>query len=326
LSGIFAGIVRGIFLSRPENFSDKMDLFQRICYVFGLLSAGIFFLSTKLYPTESFVHPHYSVASIIVYVISGFLVGFGTQLGSGCTSGHMICGIARLSKRSFVATAIFFTIPVIMAKIGTARMVNEWFSPEKSTNFTEGLQVSFPTAAYLSFLITYTAIVELFYGLVFFLGLSDRIKDGTKAHLDGYFLPFINGFIFGSGLVISGMTSPIKVIGFFDLFGPYFDPSLICVVITAIIPCTIVFQKVIIPRAAYGQKPLVHDQFHLPSPTQIDWKLVVGSAIFGIGYGLIGICPGPFITNIGSLNPIFLIFGVGVVCGMITKEKIPFFN
>ncbi|MBT1154611.1 YeeE/YedE family protein [Aminobacter anthyllidis] len=98
------------------------------------------------------------------------------------------------------------------------------------------------------------------------------------------------GLLFGIGLVVSGMSDPAKVLNFLDLFGSW-DPSLAFVmgggVITAFVGYRLVFKR---------QKPLAANSFQLPAEKEIDRPILVGSAIFGIGWGLGGFCPGPALT------------------------------
>ena len=98
------------------------------------------------------------------------------------------------------------------------------------------------------------------------------------------------GLLFGVGLVVSGMSDPAKVRNFLDLFGTW-DPSLAFVmggaVVTAFIGYRIVLRR---------PKPVAASTFHLPAKTDIDSKVLVGPAIFGIGWGLGGFCPGPALT------------------------------
>jgi len=98
------------------------------------------------------------------------------------------------------------------------------------------------------------------------------------------------GLLFGIGLVVSGMSDPAKVLNFLDLFGTW-DPSLAFVmvgaVVTAFIGYRLVFKR---------QKPLTAASFQLPAKKEIDRPLLLGSAIFGIGWGLGGFCPGPALT------------------------------
>ncbi|MBT3585104.1 MAG: YeeE/YedE family protein [Halobacteriovoraceae bacterium] len=104
-------------------------------------------------------------------------------------------------------------------------------------------------------------------------------------------IALLSGSIFSIGLVISGMTNPKKVIGFLDIFGDW-DPSLVFVMAGAVVFNFISF------RFIFKRKPLCDTQHQLPANSSIDKKLVIGSIIFGIGWGLSGICPGPGIVNI----------------------------
>lgn len=100
------------------------------------------------------------------------------------------------------------------------------------------------------------------------------------------------GLLFGIGLVVSGMSDPAKVLNFLDLFGTW-DPSLAFVmggaVITAFAGYRIVFRR---------PKPLAAASFHVPASSAIDRRIIVGPAIFGIGWGLGGFCPGPALTAV----------------------------
>lgn len=115
------------------------------------------------------------------------------------------------------------------------------------------------------------------------------------------FIALVAGVIFGLGLGISGMIDPAKVIGFLDITGRW-DPSLALVMGGAVLVSFPAFQW-----AIHGhQRPLLADGFHLPSWTEIDKPLVIGAAVFGIGWGLSGFCPGPAIAALGSLQwPVF---------------------
>lgn len=102
------------------------------------------------------------------------------------------------------------------------------------------------------------------------------------------------GILFGVGLVVSGMTEPHKVSGFLDVTGAW-DPSLALVMVGAI-GVHLVTRRLIVRRPA----PIDGAQFEEPKATKIDAPLVVGAAIFGVGWGLGGYCPGPAIVTLGS--------------------------
>ncbi|MGC2412197.1 MAG: YeeE/YedE family protein [Stellaceae bacterium] len=103
---------------------------------------------------------------------------------------------------------------------------------------------------------------------------------------------FFAGLIFGLGLVVSHMIDPAKVLGFLDLAGNW-DPSLALVMIGAI-PVSAIGYWATQGRPA----PVLDTQFHGPTRTAVDAPLVVGAALFGIGWGLIGFCPGPALTSL----------------------------
>ena len=106
---------------------------------------------------------------------------------------------------------------------------------------------------------------------------------------------FIVGFIFSVGLGWSGMTDPQRVLGFLDVFGRW-DPSLMFVMASAIPVYMATWQFV-----KRRHKPLLDQKLHVPTRKDIDWRLILGSAIFGGGWGLAGICPGPALAGLGSL-------------------------
>ena len=126
---------------------------------------------------------------------------------------------------------------------------------------------------------------------------------------------FISGLIMSLGLVISGMVNPQKVIGFLDLFG-HFDPTLAFVMAGALAVSAIGF------RLLVGLKPLLAECFDLPKKNKIDAPLVLGAAIFGIGWGLAGFCPGPAIVGVGFGLPKVLIFVSAMIVGMYSARKL----
>ncbi len=125
---------------------------------------------------------------------------------------------------------------------------------------------------------------------------------------------FISGFIFGIGLLISGMANPSKVLGFLDIAGIW-DPSLVFVMIGAIIIGYFAFKY-----ARQMTKSICGDVMKLPTSTDIDAKLIIGSILFGIGWGLAGFCPGPAIVAIGVGSYKALCFVVAMVIGMLIFE------
>jgi uncharacterized protein len=120
---------------------------------------------------------------------------------------------------------------------------------------------------------------------------------------------FVCGLVFAIGLVISGMSDPNKVLNFLDFAGTW-DPSL-AFVMAAGIGVHTAFYFVVVQR----DKPLF-GEFHLPTRRDIDAKLVAGAAMFGVGWGLSGFCPGPALVNIASLGTGALTFAGAMFVGM----------
>ncbi|MEO1243862.1 MAG: DUF6691 family protein [Pseudomonadota bacterium] len=110
---------------------------------------------------------------------------------------------------------------------------------------------------------------------------------------------FLIGLIFGLGLVISQMINPAKILGFLDISGNW-DPTLL-VVMGAALVTTLIGYRLVLGRP----KPLLDAAFHLPTKTAIDRPLLIGAAIFGLGWGMAGLCPGPGISAaaLGGVSP-----------------------
>jgi uncharacterized membrane protein YedE/YeeE len=124
------------------------------------------------------------------------------------------------------------------------------------------------------------------------------------------------GAIFGVGLALSGMVDPNKVVGFLDITGNW-DPSLMFVLGGAVITTTLAYRYIF----AQG-KPLFADDFHVPTLLEIDPKLLTGAALFGIGWGLIGYCPGPAVASIGFRPEEPLIVVVSMLAGMLLYRSV----
>ena len=124
----------------------------------------------------------------------------------------------------------------------------------------------------------------------------------------------ICGFIFGWGLLISGMVQPAKVLAFLDIFGDW-DPSLAVVMAAALAVSSLGF--VLAKRR--GQ-PLLAPQSDWPTRTDIDRPLVAGAVLFGTGWGLVGLCPGPALENLATLSPRVIVFVAAMAAGMILHD------
>ena len=125
------------------------------------------------------------------------------------------------------------------------------------------------------------------------------------------FAAFAAGLVFGIGLIVSGMTDPGKVIGFLDVFGNW-DPSLGFVMAGAILVGFFAFTL-----ARRRARPFLASAMHLPQRRDIDKRLVGGSVIFGVGWGLAGFCPGPALVSFGSGVDQAAIFVAAMLGGMV---------
>jgi uncharacterized protein len=132
-----------------------------------------------------------------------------------------------------------------------------------------------------------------------------------------FFAALVSGLLFGLGLTISQMINPAKVIAFIDVFGD-FDPSLAFVMATAI-PVTAVGYAL----TARRHSPICAAGFSLPTRTQIDRPLVLGTVLFGIGWGLVGYCPGPALAGLGLGNPATVLFVFAMLTGMGGQTALP---
>jgi uncharacterized membrane protein YedE/YeeE len=121
----------------------------------------------------------------------------------------------------------------------------------------------------------------------------------------------IAGTLMGAGLMISGMMNPNKVLSFLDIFGNW-DPTLIFVMGGAIFSALPGFWL-----SRRLTKPLLANNFQLPEKKKFDRRLVGGAAIFGVGWGLVGLCPGPAISAITTGSPQVIIFVISMTLGMV---------
>lgn len=129
-------------------------------------------------------------------------------------------------------------------------------------------------------------------------------------------LSFALGLMFGVGLYVSGMNEPSKVLGFLDILGDW-DPSLAFVMAGATAVGVVAFSF-----AKRRGRTLLGEDLRLPGITKIDPPLIVGSLVFGIGWGLSGICPGPVVVDLGFLDWRALVFVVAMAAGMAIERRI----
>lgn len=129
---------------------------------------------------------------------------------------------------------------------------------------------------------------------------------------------FYCGLVFGFGLLISGMMSPGKVLGFLDILGianGTWDPTLAVVMAAALVVSGAGFALL-----RRREPPMFAPKSLWPTRTDIDRPLVAGAVLFGIGWGLVGLCPGPAIANLATLSPQVFVFVIAMAAGMVAHD------
>ena len=200
----------------------------------------------------------------------------------------MLCGISRLSPRSLIATALFFTTALITANFAAGGSIIPACAagPCYAPVYPSSPEWIFMTASVLLARITNHLVVPRIL----------RPSETSKT-----IFSFLAGLEFGLGLLISGMADPAKVLRFFafpvDL--SRFDPSLALIILFGIGPSLVTYQVQKPGKREEKEKPVTSptlvQQWKLPTATvaDIDWRFVAGAVTFGIAWGLRGVCPGP---------------------------------
>lgn len=129
-------------------------------------------------------------------------------------------------------------------------------------------------------------------------------------------MQLVAGLLFGIGLVVSGMSDPAKVTNFLDISGQW-DPSLAFVMAGAVAVAFVGFRIVLARR-----RPVFAPAFDLPKTETIDRRLVAGAALFGLGWGLSGFCPGPALTSLSLRAPGTLVFVPAMLLGMVVARTL----
>lgn len=198
----------------------------------------------------------------------GLLVGAGTKLANGCTSGHMLCGVPRISIRSLVFTGIFFPVAILTTNLldtapSCAGGACSTLVLPSSTKI-QGMAAAIVLAA------AGTALIRKF-------------RNPTFARV-------LSGFVFGCGLVLTGMAGPGKTLGFLAMGDRMkWDPSMALVALIGVGGNALAWWGKV------GKEKLWCDgeSWKVSKRSDVDWRLLVGGVLFGIGWGISGICPGP---------------------------------
>src|SRR5712672_1383871 len=129
-----------------------------------------------------------------------------------------------------------------------------------------------------------------------------------------FIAPLVCGLIFGTGLLVSGLVQPTKVLGFLDIYGAWHQ-SLAVVMAAALAIAEPGFML-----ARNRPRPVLAGQYFWPGKSEIDTPLVLGAGLFGIGWGLVGLCPGPALENLATLSPGVIVFVAAMAGGMAVHD------
>lgn len=270
----------------------------RPTFLTGMLVGGV--LLSIMLPTAFETLP--ATFSVGRAALGGLLVGLGSAFGNGCTSGHGICGNARLSIRSLVYTLTFMAAGVAAATLtGSAEAAG--IATSVSAAYQGATSAEVQTAA--------LAAAGSMAGLATLAAFAKGSKSPSSFELPAELLC---GLTFALGLGISGMTLPTKVIGFLSALSPSWDLSLMFVMASAVGLGLVGYQGV--QRFNLLSKPLTCDKFSIPSSKVIDSRLLMGGLMFGAGWGVSGICPGPGLVNLAAMTPQIAAYVVAMLAGL----------
>jgi len=301
--------VSGILIKFATNpvaaLSQNSKEFWKLIFVATSLLTTLLFLGAL----PGYVRPFSTISpSYLIQGISGLLVGFGTSLGSGCTSGHGICGLGRLSLRSFVAVGTFLSVGIAVTTI-------------VATFFAEDVTAS-------SDVITPTELSSSigFFLSAFFGGMLICSAGWMHLHMAdvvsvrmAILAPAMSAFLFTSGLIFSGMIQISRVLNFLNVATlaakdgglAHYDATLMFVLGVGVV---ISFASYQYKQRMQIEKPLLcpyNDGTEcsfsgVPNGGKPTVRLVIGNIIFGLGWGLGGVCPGPALVHVAIGTPSIL--------------------
>jgi hypothetical protein len=270
------------------------------------------------------------IASWAAHALGGFLVGLGTKMANGCTTGHGICGISRMSTRSLVATATFTGTSILTTF--TSSPLRKWSAWTDFLRSSAQPLVSPLAGALFSYLLCQIAMTRP-------IQVSETKTESIRQHDMHHRKTIgaaISGALFATGLAISGMTKKSKVHDFLCLSGfsrGTHDATLMTVLMSGILASWISYQFIkewahIKPLRTKSllsfPAALTSDaRFEVPTSTTIDAELVSGAAIFGVGWGLTGICPGPAVyAAAAGVVPVICLWLPSFVVGSTIGESV----
>jgi uncharacterized membrane protein YedE/YeeE len=285
-----SGLFRA-FTHKKIPFEERIN---HLPFLAGLFTASRWIpalgFSQALIPSGGFA----LVPSSTRRALAGLLVGVGSVAGNGCTSGHGLSGIGRLSVRSMINTCVFMmsgAITALMFDTTGALGVSQRARTLDSVRWLTSEEFSL----YGTFLVT-GAIIS---GTIALAGRKGLIpRSGQVGAAIRAVHEYATGAFFGVGLCVGGMVNPVKVASFLEFTKRSFDPSLMVLMAAALavlIPGFYVIKNGVERPTFHPEKSAFAEPFK-----GVTTKLLVGGTLFGAGWGLAGVCPGPLYVNCGA--------------------------
>jgi uncharacterized membrane protein YedE/YeeE len=327
LTGISGFVENSI--SPAVKLDDKL---WALSYLLGLILAGMAAVGSG-----SDGEDRMGVVSEVRWstLVGAVLVGLGTRMGCGCTSGHGISGLPRFSLRALVAVCSFMFTAAISSAC-TRLMTDAGMFPQldktMSLPYWPSAAVSF-IVPFISFL-AITLLLVLYHRYITETQIPDSadvassqswLHENTWQHC---VIALVAGFVFGVGLVIGGMCDPLRVKQFLDFTGPDgWDPTLIGVMGGGVAFNTVTFHLLhryeveAVLCCDKGTKKELNKEiklFNHTANTTITVPFVAGALVFGLGWGMSGVCPGPGVVSLGAssrvaaayIPPLFIGMGI----------------
>ena len=281
LNYLFFGKITGLsgYLFYVAGFKFGPMFHIRLCFLVGMVTvvdlyynfSGRFMFGQKVLDAEEDIN-------IVSWILGGLLIGYGVRWSGGCTSGHGVCGLPRFSKRSLIAVCIFMSFGIATASI------NAVIGPLPPL-------IKFDQTSKVYYSIVPRVVLSAYQISAFCYAVYYTIKGDSQLKRFSPIFYFVTGSLFGMGLLCSGMCSRQKILHFLTLNKDW-DPSLMFVMGSAVGINLITFQYTMRKKEAFFSK-----EIDLPD-TYYDKGVFIGSAMFGVGWGLTGLCPGPALTII----------------------------
>lgn len=284
LNYVLYGKITGLsgILNTVLGLRFRYEYFERLGFIVGLISAIDIWVSINGSNFEGrLMISSNDNLNTIGWIIGGIFIGIGSRWSGGCTSGHGVCGLPRFSVKSFIAICIFMPVGMVTATYLSSMPL--FFNPTPLTPSLINTYKSFSSISLKALQVI--TLISIVYFLVAKRGI-DKVSVLSQT---------IFGWIFGMGLLISGMCSRDNILAFLTISAKW-DPSLIIVMFTAVLINLATFQGVI-----YKGESLLRKSLAMPD-NSMDIGNYVGPVLFGMGWGITGLCPGPAMANF-TVNP-----------------------